>query len=405
MIYRVPIEFEKGFEIERKPQNFDVKYSESEYNIITKSIEENFGFEVIPMEHYVDPICFGTDDLRFFDKYGNLITNSFGNNWGRYRLDGILTFDNYYKRFVIFQFRENFVISDSEFHIIDGVNHFSFSYNRLGIRYKNEYIKNSQEGDINTELTKLIVIYKNSQNSQLIEYFDSYSKYNKTIELWNFLKVDDFCLLNKVQVDDKEICWNNIDIEERDFFDLFEIGKETFYKYEIFKEYLKFNFTDINVYYRIDKEKVDKFIINLIVEDELSYEDNRHPYSHSYLDNRTQTISYLKKYLDNFIIQYNNISINKRKKIESINYLDFLYCYITVNSEEWNFKSNEKENFNFKYDLSFNSKQIIIKIDFEEGIVEENLGQLILVDSTSFSEINNYISSSFRVYKNEQELE
>lgn len=407
MIYKVPIEFEKGFENNRRPKSNGVKYSESEYNIITKSIEENFGFEVIPMKHYYDPICFGNDELRIFDKYGNRITTKYGNNWGRYSLDGILTFDNYYKRFVIFQFREDFVKSDSDFHIIDGVHHFCHYYNELGINYENDYITNSKKGDINTELTKLIVIYKNSQNSQLLDYFNSYNSYNKTIELWNFLKIDDFCLINKIQVDYKEICWNNINIDERDFFDLFEIGKETFYNYEIFKEYLKFNFTDINIYSGVDEEKVDKFIVNLIGEEEFYNEEDHYPYSRSYFDNPTETITYLKKYLDDFINHYNEQLNNKRKKIDYINYIDFLYCYIRVNSEEWNYISQQKENVNFKYDFSFNNNQIIIKFDLEEGIVEENLGELILSGSTSFLEINTYVKSYFekRVYQNKQELE
>jgi len=406
MIYRVPLEFEKGFENNRKTLNNGVKYSESEYNIITTSIEENFGFEVIPMK-YNDPICFGNDELRFYDKYGSPITTKYGNNWGRYRLDGILTFDNFYKRFVIFQFRDDFVKSDSDFHIIDGIHYFSYYYNQLEIDYKNEYIKNSKKGDINTGLTKLIVIYKNSQNSELLKYFNSYDSYNKTIELWNFLKVDNFCFLNKIQVDYKEICWNNIDIDERDFFDLFKIGKETFHNYEILKEYLKFNFIDINIYSGIDEEKVDKFIVNLIGEDELLNEDDQYPYSRSYFDYPTETITYLKKYLDDFINYYNQQNNNKRKKIDSINYIEFLYCYIRVNSEEWNYISQEKEKISFKYDFSFNNNQINIRIDLDEGIVEESLGELILNDSTSFSEINNYVKSYFekRVYKNKPELE
>lgn len=413
MIYKVPIEFEKGFENHTKYkcdfEKYFNKFTETDYNIITSRIKEIFGFEIIKKPNYFnDPICFGRDELRIYEKNGDRITDEYGNNFGQYELDGILTFDNYFKRFVIFQFREHFVKSDSDFHIIDGLNHFSYYYNKLEIDYENEYIKNSQEGDINTDLTKLIVIYKESHYSQLVEYFDLYRDYNKIIELWNFLKVDDFCFINKTKVDFKEIEWTNNDISEIQFLNLFGIDEDTIYKFEIFKEYLRFNFSNISIHSGIDETKLDDLISNFYEEDEDFYYEERYPpYSHQQYGNHpTQTISFLKNFINSFIVYYKE-NTNPKKDFSSVNYRDFLICYIVVEDWEWNYVDDEREIFNLIFNLSLINNQIIINLETDEGVLNETIGEIILKSSTSFLEIKNYIKSYFekRNYKNNQEFE
>lgn len=419
MIFKVPIEFEKAFENHTKYKcDFDQyynKYTETDYNIITSKIKEIFGFDIIKKPGYFnDPICKGRDELRIFEKNGERITDKYGNNFGQYELDGILTFDNYYKRFVIFQFREHFVKSDSNFHIIDGVNTFCFYYNDLDYEYENNYIRNSKDGDINTDLTKLIVIYKESHYSQLLEYFDQYGDFNKIIELWNFLNVDDVSLINKTIVDYKEIEWVNDDISEVQFLNLFGIDEETIYKFEIFKEYLKFNFTNIKIYSGIGEKKVDKFISDVYGEYDFNNEDDYFNYSNLHIgDQPTQTITFLKMFLDEFINYYNNEFLdyyfdefNIKKDVASVNYLDFLYCRIVVESREWNYVSDKIENLYLMFNLSFINNQIIVKLELKEGMLLEDIGELILSGSSTFSEINNYIKSYFnkRVYKNKKAL-
>ncbi|MFV5700717.1 hypothetical protein ACM55F_02495 [Flavobacterium sp. XS2P12] len=384
MIYKVPKEFSKGFENHTKlPYQKNINYTESDYELITLKIEEIFGYEVIHKKYYEPILTHSKDYLRVFDKYGEIITNKYGGDlYSGYLLDGILTYDEYYKRFVIFQFRENFVHRDSSFHIIDGISWFSSHYKSLGIHYNNEFIKNSKEGDINTELTKLIVIFKNSQSSQLMKYFDSFKNHNKIVELWKLTEIDnETTIIEDINVDYKEVKWFNNEMSEYDFFKLFHLDKKNINKYEIFKEYLKFNFNDIIISLRVEESKVDEFISTSY--GDYDNEEYNFIYKNSnYKIDRTQSIPFLKKYLNDFVDHYNNLFLGQRDKLEYENYLKYLKFSINVKFEWWDFDSNNKMLDSILFNFSFNNNEIKIKNIFNN---------LTINNETSYLDIKNFI--------------
>ena len=87
-----------------------------------------------------------------------------------------------------------------------------------------------------------------------------------------------------------------------------------------------------------------------------------------------------------------------------MNYTEFLYCYISVESFKWNFTSCEREDYKLTFTISFIKNQIVIKLELEDDMIEGEIGELYLSGSTSFSEIKNYVYSYFtkREYRNKQ---
>jgi hypothetical protein len=240
----------------------------------------------------------------------------------------------------------------------------------------------------------------------MIEYFNKFSDIGKVFEIWNYLSVDDFSLIKKTNVDFKEIKWTNEDIIENDFIKLFDIDDDTIYKFEIFKEYLKFNFTNVSIHSGINTKKVDKFISDTYRDYNIEREEDEGeviPYG----SHPSQSISTLKQFIEKFTNYYTNKFYNYKKVEISSDYKEFLYCRINVDSFKWNFKTCEREDYKLTFNVNFIENHILIKLETKEGMIEGEIGELYLSGSTSFSEIKNYINSYFekRLYQNKQELE
>jgi hypothetical protein len=407
MSYKVPIEFEKGFmnevcSIQKKEKRDYEFFNENEYQIISNAITDIFGYKIIPKKEWYQSILKGNDELRVYDKLGKRITTHYGNNWGEYILDGILAFDEYYKRFVVFQFREYFAHGDSGFHIIDGLSKLSEEgYKRATINFNQKYYGN----EINYDLNKLIVIYKEIHYSQLIEYFERFNDYNKTIELWKYIKVnEDLSVIDKFILGYKEINWENKELKEDEFISIFNLPEKTMYNYEIFKEYLKFNFTDIEIDAGVDEHKFNDYVESYSEEDNCDDGEYYYSYFNTYYGKSmpsspsaipTEKISYLKKFIDSFINAY---EIDYSKKLV-IDFKDFLFFKIKVRTQGTSLNDEtglyhydyDKDDFlNFKF--SFFEKYIIVSMILNNQKLTNDPQDLILDDKTTFSEIKGFVN-------------
>jgi hypothetical protein len=414
MKFKVSNVFGKGFnnhvKYGRPIKTIEEWFTESDYNLIVKTIEETFGYIIIPKKYYYKNILKGEDELRIYDKYGNRLTTYYGNNWGQYELDGILTFDEYYNRFVVFQFRHHFSVSDSAFHIIDGVSQLSrvsqlSDLRRILIDFDGKNLINKQ--NLNHHLNKLVVIYKDVHYSQLIEYFDRNDEYGKMIDLWKYTEVDEETSVIEKFPERISVRWMNEEMTEEEFLSQFEINNSVLYYYNIFKENLFYKFSDVVIDCGVNETYFDLFIRN--ISDELTKDSNDYlgGYFDLYFgktppnDIPTDKISYLKR----FIVSYTDCLKTEYSKNLEIDYRNFLYFNMEVKTlgknidEETGLHLYDKSKddnliFNFKFEID----KITISIKLNNQIVKKDLEDLIINESVTFDNINNFISS---FYENE----
>lgn len=310
MIYKLPKEFLKGFE----------SYSESDYKLITSKIQEIWGFEIIQkVKWYYEPILTRKTDQDFlFDRNGNYDLSKPSKI---FKFDGIITYDKNFNRFVIFQFRKDFVYIESSFQIIDGVSYFSYNWDNLGINYSKISYEKLKENDVNIDLTKLIIFYLDTRSSQLMEYFDPKEKYSKVMELWKITPVDNNVIsLEKVPNDHKDDDTDYLKISENEFFELSDLGKKTINNYYLFKECLKFNFSGITIYIFNDYEKVNQLIKDSYEIQNFEYEDKS---CDKFIEIKDGKID-LQSYLNGFVNYFNQSSENKGKKLSHQYKIDYL---------------------------------------------------------------------------------
>ena len=410
MIHKVANNFRNGFKnVVNNIQNLQSKYSsfysEEEYNNIIDEIEKIFGYKVIKLKKGIhSDILSGNDELRVFDKYGDRLTNDYGNNWGEYSLDGILAYDTYYKRFVVFQFRNHFAHSDSCYHIIDGLSKFKnlknlYFQNFTIPQFDNTFI-NGQRFDINTDLNKLIIFYKNVHYSQLQDLFERKDNFNKQIELWKFSELqEDISLIEKFELGYKEIIWDNSEYSENEFISFFDISEKTKYFYVLFKEYLKFNFTDIIISAGVDEHKFNNHIIqlskNINPDRHFSYFDvyvgESPPVNNEF---PTNEIKYLKKFIESFKKNYQKSYLDEIK----LDFKEFLFfkikvrtqgtsCNVETGTYHYDYTKDDFLNFEF----SFDKKRIFVSIVTNNQKLKIIPDQLIIDDSTSNIEIKDFV--------------
>jgi hypothetical protein len=400
MIYKVPSKFGEGFKNFRnliKKYNSSL-YSDKDYKIISETIEKIFGYKVIT-ELYGEkidthqPIISRNEELKIFNEYGfrNYDINR------KYRLDGLLTFDNYYKRFVIILFYENLIENEISWDLIDGVipfNNFIFS------DYK-QYKINDPE--INSELTKVIIFYKKCHYKQLISLLDPHPIYEnkRVIELWEFIKLEKINIIKKNDFEFKNIIWTNEEISEKELFNIFGIDEDIIYKLEIFKEYLKFNFSNIHFNCIVEGEKLDEFVESIYLENDIEPWDRIGKYTDGYHGNLPiDKISYLKDYLKQFKenLNFNSVSYNNL----ILDYRSFIKSYFSVETDFISYKDEIYEKYyyhDFIYNMSFINHKIILELEFNEDVMEKEIGKIELKNTTSFNEIEKYIKSSLEIRK------
>lgn len=411
MIHKVSNKFGNGFKNEvNNIQNLQSKYSsyytEEDYKNIIDVIENFFCYKVIKLKNSIhSKILTGSDELRVYDKYGERITTYNGNNWGEYALDGILAYDSYFKRFVVFQFRNHFTHSDSVFHIIDGLSRFNniknLYFQNFNIPQFDESFINGKIFDINTDLNKLVVFYRNVHYTQLQEYFERKDEFNKQIELWKYLEVgSDISFIEKFDLEYKEIKWENTELSEKEFLSNFNISDKTRYFYELFKEYLKFNFTDIVIEAGVDEHKFNDHIV------QLSYKINPNKH-YSYfsvyigkelpIDNEipTDKIEYLKKFIESFKKNY-QISYSDELNLD---FKEFLFFKVRVRTQGFSYNLEtdshyydySKDDFLY-FEFSFNKKRLFVSIVTNNQILKNIPNQLIIDDSTTNLEIKDFVN-------------
>jgi hypothetical protein len=392
MICKVPLKFEEGFKNIRnisKNHNSSL-YSEKDFKIICDTIENIFGVKVIT-ERYNEkiklhhPVISKNDEFIEYDEYGN-------ENLGfykKYRLDGILTFDYHLKRFIIFQFNDFLVEKEIGWDLIYGIMEFNnFNHNNFGL--------NTQE--INVELTKLVIIYRKSHYTQLLPLLDPhhFSLNNRIIELWNFDKLNNNNhFIRKFDIEFKNIVWTNEEITENEFLKIFGVDNNSKYKLDIFKEYLKFKFSNIQFICSVNELKVDKVIESIYIENDIAPNERFGSYTHQFYGGyRTDEISYLKFYLqknkDNFdsnSVKYEDSDLDYRNYIES-------YFLVETDIVEYEDKISEKYFYHkLIYNIDFQNNNIFIQLEFNDKIMIKNIEKIKISELTSFKEIENYINS------------
>ncbi len=401
MIYKVPIKFEEGFKNIRNNRKINKSslYSDKDFKIICETIENNFGVKVIT-ERYNEkiklhqPIISRNTDLIQYDEYGN---ENFESSQ-KYRLDGILTFDYYMKRFIIFQFNDFLVANEIDWDLIDGIMGFNnFNHNTFGL--------NTQE--INVELTKLVIIYKKSHYTQLTPLIDPHhiTLNNRIIEIWNFDKLNNNNhFIRKFDIEFKNITWTNKEITEKEFFNMFDVYDSSMYKFDIFKEYLKYKFSNIHFECFVDDLRVDEVIETIYNENDINPFERYGLYTHLYYGGyQINEIKCLKYYLKKIKDNFNSNLLEFDDSI--LNYRNFIKSYFNVETDIVDYKDDVFEKYYYHkliFSADFQNNIIIIKLEFDDKIMIKDIGEIKISDLTSFKEIENYFNSlneSIRIKK------
>jgi len=390
MIYIVPKDFNKGFENHAKCSSSYDDITADDYKIIIDTITNLFGFKILDESHYF--ISNNNENLRIYDMYGNR-TNG---NYTNYYLDGIVAFDEYYKRFVVFQFREYFVQNDSNFHILDGLSQLRM--------YDND------ETEINYELNKLVVFYQDIHDSQIVNLLDYNDNYNKTIDLWKHLKVDDnLSIIENYIPKYKLIKWNNKELSENEFISQFNLDEKTIYNYNLFKEFLKFSFTHIEIDAGVDADKVNIFIESVYKNHDESDYEYQYSYTNMFIGDRppkspmdipTEKISYLNKFLNSFV---KHIQIVFSQTIK-VNYKNFLHFDIEVKTigvridqdSSLNMIDNQFDDIMF-FVFTFSDEQIQVSIKTNNQVVKKELPSVIINKFTPIDEIKKFVIAAAEI--------
>ena len=390
MIYIVPKKFNKGFENHAKCSSSYDDITADDYKIIIDTITNLFGFKILDESDYF--ISNNNENLRIYDMHGNR-TNG---NYTNYYLDGIVAFDEYYKRFVVFQFREYFVQNDSNFHILDGLSQLRM--------YDND------ETEINYELNKLVVFYQDIHDSQIVNLLDYNENYNKTIDLWKHLKVDDnLSIIENYIPKYKLIKWNNKELSENEFISQFNLDEKTIYNYNLFKEFLKFNFTHIEIDAGVDADKVNIFIESVYKNHDESDYEYQYSYTNMFIGDRppkslmdipTEKISYLNKFLNSFV---KHIQIVFSQTIK-VNYKNFLHFDIEVKTigiridqdSSLNMIDNQFDDIMF-FVFTFSDEQIQVSIKTNNQVVKKELPSVIINKFTPIDEIKKFVIAAAEI--------
>lgn len=295
-------------------------------------------------------------------------------------LECFLAFDNFYSRFVAFQFTKEFNYENSLQSKRIGLNNgIAQDFTSIKVNPKSKEIIKRKK--VNPELTKLVVIAEHIPTSELLKYLGNaeiLAPETRGIELWTIKDLDNVPYIEKVQNDfNEELVFPNHNSD--DYFKYFKISDKTKSKFYLFKEFLRYNLpARLISSFRYDAERIKALHLELF-DSEFSWDYNEGPEDLS-------TKEKLQSFLDSLIEGYNSHHSEDGKEKNTVTYLDYSNLYI---------KAKIPENNNTLYiDFFFEKKCIVPVIWF----FNESEGPFIfrkrlkISSKTNYNEIKEYLT-------------